>query len=259
MSFLSDDGRCQFLAEFAYNGADFFGVQEQKNLKTVLGTLRQRIELVYPNPVRCLFVAARTDRGVHALHNCATFYVHHPVDTKALIRGVETFRDDGLYAVRIRQVDKKVHARAGVGKIYRYTIIDGCEQPEQSSDGFAWSLTPTLDLEKMREAAAYLVGEQDFSSLRGGGCQAGTTVKHMYAITIARINKNLVTIEISGQSFLRRMIRNMVGLLVEIGAGLRDPLCVPAILAEKNRLAAGIMAPAQGLLLMRVLLNHGLD
>src|SRR5262245_21369366 len=220
--------RIQFLVEFAYNGADFFGVQEQANLKTVLGALRSRIEHASLQRARCLFAAARTDRGVHALHNCATFYVYDPLDKKEFIRLVETVRPDGLLAVTIQHVENKTHARAGYGKIYRYTILDDRDDSLLLTHPFASSIAPKLNLDAMINAAKHLIGEMDFSSLRGGDCQAGTVVKKIYDIKIFRADPETIIIEIAGQSFLRKMIRNMVGLLVEIGVGLRTPSCIPS-------------------------------
>jgi tRNA pseudouridine38-40 synthase len=250
------DDRYQFLVEFAYNGAHFYGVQEQPNLKTVLGTLRERIESASDQRASCLFVAARTDRGVHALHNCATFYLKPPLDASVLMKLVAMPRADGLSAVSIKRVEKKVHARAGSGKIYRYTIIDDTWLLDEVTNQFAWVIAPKLCVERMQQAAKYLVGEMDFSSLRGGGCQAGSTIKHVYYVNVARIDNGAIIIEISGNSFLRKMIRNMVGLLVEVGAGFRSSDCIPSVLAEKSRQAAGIMTPAHGLMLVKVLLNH---
>lgn len=254
MNFFHDDNRYQFLAEFAYNGAHFYGVQEQKNLKTVLGALRQRVLNACGQSPACLFVAARTDRGVHALHNVATFYVRPPLDINLFIEQVQKQEDDGLLGLSIKHVDKKVHARSGRGKIYRYTIYDGLGFADQQPFPYAWAVAPFLDKNRMQEAAYHMAGMKDFSSLRGGGCQAGTAVKEIYRISVKRMASGVVTIEVVGNAFVRKMIRNMVGLLVEVGAGFRPPTSIPAILAAKDRKVAGIMAPAHGLMLVRVLM-----
>src|SRR5580704_1481635 len=130
--------RHQFLVEFAYQGQDFFGVQEQVGLNTVLGMLRKRIEQASGQRARCLFVAARTDKGVHALHNCATFYLKPPMDICQFTKTITTDRADGLLDVTIREVDRRVHARAGKGKIYRYMLIDGVEPSEHIFHQGAW-------------------------------------------------------------------------------------------------------------------------
>lgn len=244
--------RVQFLAKFAYVGDSFFGVQEQPKVSTVLGALRRRIEHEAAQRARALYVAARTDRGVHALENYATFYVKKPVDEENLIRGVMADAKDGLLGVKLMRVSPRVHARGNArGKIYRYSILD-CTQDFQAVHPFAWQVAPALSVYAMQQASVHLVGEHDFSSLRGGGCQAGSPVKTIFQVRCERTSSGMIEIEIAGNGFLRKMIRNLVGLLVEIGAGLRKPECVPVILALKDRNAAGIMAPAHGLCLTRV-------
>jgi tRNA pseudouridine38-40 synthase len=246
--------RYQFLTTLAYDGARFFGVQEQVNLPTVLGALRQRIKESSKEEARCLIASARTDRGVSALNNYATFYLKElaPERINNFIKDVQEHRDDGLYNINLEWVDYHVHARQCSGsKIYRYTIIDA----DKGTSSLAWSIAPKLNIQAMKEAALLLIGEQDFSSLRGGGCEAGSVIKEIYSINITRCESGEILIDIHGNAFLRKMIRNLVGLLVEVGAGLRSPNSVGLILSQKNRQAAGIMAQAQGLCLMSVALQ----
>lgn len=245
--------RAQYLARFAYVGSGFYGVQEQPNFPTVMGAVRRRLESYACQPIKALAVSARTDRGVHALENYATFYLKDPVDSEQLIEDFQACRDDGLYALSLRRVDYRVHARANArNKTYRYTIVDGCDEKELGSGAFAWRVVPHLSIEAMSLAGRHLVGEKDFSSLRGGGCQAHSPIKEIYSVSINRCPSGVIFIEIHGASFLRKMIRNMVGLLVEIGTNLRKPHSMVEILEKKDRRAAGIMAPAHGLCLVRV-------
>jgi tRNA pseudouridine38-40 synthase len=247
--------RAQFLAHFAYLGLPFHGVQEQPHLVTVLGTLRKRIEESAKQRAYALSVTARTDRGVHALHNCATFFLKQPIDPIKVIKEVSAHRQDNLYNVSLIQVPHYVHARGiSNGKYYRYSILDD-SNIIAIANPFVWRIAPRLSVEKMRFAARSLVGEIDFSSLRGAGCTASSPLKTIFDITIIRNAGGLILIDIFGNAFLRKMIRNMVGLLVEIGADLRDPNCIPEILDKKDRKAAGIMAPAHGLCLMAIIPN----
>jgi tRNA pseudouridine38-40 synthase len=251
--------RSSFLISFAYDGAMFVGVQEQRGLKTVLGALRERISAAAGHPARGLFVAARTDRGVHALKNLATFYLVDPICLEDFARQSLSNRDDGLYVIDLKSVSPHVHARGNSrGKTYRYSVIDDCPKPE--ANPWAWQIAPPLNIASMREAALYFLGEQDFSSFRGRGCGAKNPLKNMSKINIFRAAQNqMVIVEITGNAFLRYMVRNMVGILLEIGAGLRKPSDMPTILGAKSREAAGIMAPAHGLCLVKVgfELGHG--
>jgi tRNA pseudouridine38-40 synthase len=244
--------RRQFLLRFAYQGQLFPGVQEQPGLPTVLSALRKRIEIASEDKAHALFVAARTDRGVHALENYATFYIKNIVDISLFSKKLTAHQDDGLYALLVAPVSSKVHARGQArSKIYRYYIKDKIASSNPINN-FRWEIAPKLNIESMRAAARYLIGLHDFSSLRGGGCQAGTPFKEIFFIDINRSASGVIAIEIHGDGFLRKMIRNMVGLLAEIGAGLRLPESTPKILAKKDRNAAGIMAPASGLFLAKI-------
>lgn len=243
----------RFLAEFAYIGSSFHGVQEQPGQCTVLGVLRRRIEESAGAEARSLVAAARTDRGVHALQNFATFSLRAPVDIARFIVEATSYKNDGLLSLVISPVGPKVHARGSArAKTYRYTIKDGILGLCTDDHSLAWEISPYLSIDAMAKAARDLVGKMDFSSLRGGGCQAGSAIKDVMAIMIRRNHSGYILIEITGAGFLRKMIRNMVGLLVEIGAGFRAPDAIRGILKARARNAAGIMAPAHGLCLVSI-------
>lgn len=248
--YLNHHNRHYFTARFAYLGSDFYGVQEQPGLTTVLGTLRLRVrDATGGEGPMGLAVSARTDRGVHALENFATFYLR---DASNFTQAASLPRSDGLMAVKFFPSHRGIHARNTVGKVYRYMIKDNTY-----ADGvFFWGIKPRLSIENMQQAAQYFVGHHDFSSLRGGGCTAGSPIKHLWAVHVWRINEQTVAIEVHGDAFLRRMVRNLVGLLVEVGTGLRKPSDVAHILAERVRSAAGIAAPSHGLTLVRVLSHN---
>jgi tRNA pseudouridine38-40 synthase len=241
--------RCPYLVRFAYRGDRFFGVQEQRALPTVLGALRERIEDAAQQSAHALVAAARTDKGVSALVNFASFYLRPPIDHGAFIARASRDRDDGLFTVVFARASTKTHARGnGSLKTYRYTIRDDRQHPREIGN-FFWEIAPRLSLAAMRFAALDFLGEQDFSSVRGGGCEARTAIKKITSIAIARTARGYIIIDIEGYGFLRNMVRNMVGLFVEIGAGLRQCDAAVGILKEQSREKAGIMAPAHGLML----------
>lgn len=227
------------------------GVQEQPGLRTVLGVLRERILAISGQEARAMNVAARTDRGVHALENYITFYLLNPCDTDAMKNELLKNQSEGLFIIQVQLVSPHVHARGNAkGKLYRYSIVDNCKTVIQES--LAWHIAVAVDVDAMRQASRCLVGEHDFSSFRGGGCGAKNTIKYIKKIDILRVSQYIVIIEIEGSGFLRYMIRNITGLLLEIGAGLRPVEAVQEIVKAKSRLAAGIMAPAHGLCLVKV-------
>ncbi|MCA9507183.1 MAG: tRNA pseudouridine(38-40) synthase TruA [Myxococcales bacterium] len=243
--------RTCFLLSFSYLGEGFLGVQEQPGLRTVLGALRERIEQLAGQKACAMCVAARTDRGVQALDNFVTFYLRNPCDASSTIEGLLRTQEPGLFIKFVKRVSPHVHARANAhGKLYRYTILDNCADTE--TQNLAWHIAPSIDIDAMKKAVLNLIGEHDFSSFRGRRCGAKNPVKYLKKITIARVSQCFVVIEVEGNGFLRYMIRNIVGTLVEVGTGLRNPVDVKNILDAKDRQAAGIMAPAHGLCLVKV-------
>lgn len=249
--------RVQLLLRFGYDGSRFHGLQPQKALPTAGGTLKERLAQAAGQPPRALCFAARTDAGVHALSNLATCWFVGPLDRDALLSALAQPRDDGLLFVRGEVVPAHIHARgAARGKRYRY-VIDQVQAGSSLESPHSWQITPQLDVDRMREAAAFLVGTHDFSSFRGARCAMKNPVKTLSRIHIRGPHplpdaSLRIFIELSGDAFLRKMVRNIVGCLAEVGAGLRTPAEVPGILAAAERQAAGITAPARGLTLLRV-------
>lgn len=264
------DRRTQLLIDFGYDGERFRGLQPQPDQPTAGAALRQRFEDATVTP-KALCWAARTDAGVHALHNIATCWLRdcEPSCVAQVINAVEAARDDGLCDVRVRQVPIDVHARnIGLGKHYRYLIDDrfgDCRSDLYRSDlfpaqdGRSWCVAPTLNAAAMQWAAQALIGEHDFSSFRTRRCNATDPCRRVDQITVTvdaaatRGPGKRIIIDVRGQSFLRHMVRIIAGTLAEIGAGLRAPEAATEILAARSRAAAGITAPARGLCLVEVM------
>jgi tRNA pseudouridine38-40 synthase len=268
--------RAAFLVVFGYDGAPFYGLQPQPDRPTAGGALKTRIEKALGAPPRGLAFAARTDRGVHAWRNVATFWTPAaeggvPLDDNDVARiaaGIMADADDHLRVHAACRVPAHTHARAvGDGKHYRYRIKDS--QPSRAiddgddddgddgdnRDDDAWCVVPALDVDAMREAAVACLGKHDFSSLRGGGCTAGTVEKTITRLDVARGDDGVVVVDVEGDAFLRHMVRNLAGVLAEVGSGWRVATTIPAMLAARHRQAAGLMAPPHGLTLVEVKLR----
>lgn len=254
--------RCQLLLRFGYDGARFRGVQPQApGIPTAGLALRERLTEAAGVPPKALNFAARTDSGVHAIGNLATCYFRDVDEaaTARLLERVQALRDDGLVDVRAYRVPPTVHARGSArGKRYRYTVIDGVAAPLAADDErarHAWLVAPALDVQAMRAAAAHFIGTHDFSSLRAGDCSAASAVKTLARIDVTRVageKTRAISVEVSGNAFLRKMVRNLVGVLVEVGAACRSVDDIDAMLAARVRAAAGLCAPPQGLTLVAV-------
>ncbi len=251
------------LVELAYDGRAFHGVQPQPGLRTVGGALRERVHAHFAQSPSALTFAARTDAGVSAKQNFATFRLRHTpeLDTQlqSFCEGSETssgLPSAGLHIRQIQPVSRKVNARnSSTGKLYSYRIVDTpaglSSLSETSEDGPAWHIAVPLDVARMQQAARELVGQHDFSSFRARGCSAKSPHKILRSISVERRGHG-VLLELEGDNFLRKMVRIICGTLAEAGAGLRSPQSMAEVLACRSRRAAGLTAPAQGLTLMRV-------
>jgi tRNA pseudouridine38-40 synthase len=249
--------RQQFLLFFGYKGDRFYGVQAQVGHATVQSALTERLTLALGDAPKALQFAARTDRGVHGVHNVATCWTKNPINVATLRQTIAAPRDDGLLYVKCYDVDRKVHARGNAtSKFYRYVVESECSDISPTTG--VWKIVPPIRKKHIEEAIACLLGEHDFTSFRGGGCSAGTPIKHIEYFRIkgpfifGNTGSKIYYIDIVANGFLRKMIRNLVGTLVEIGTGLRNPEDMPQILEAKSRARAGLTAPPQGLTLMRV-------
>jgi tRNA pseudouridine38-40 synthase len=254
--------RTQFLVRFGYFGDPFSGVQPLRDRPTAGGALYERLVEAFGVPPKALCFSARTDRGVHALDNMATFFIpDEGAHVSEAARAVERARDDGLTFVRLFAVSRHVHARGTArGKRYRYIVDDMCadaDDPHHPKSLYSWRIAPAVDVDRARSAAALLVGERDFSSFRSGPRTDASPVKHISRITVRgpyalpAVGRRIF-IEVIGDGFLRKMVRNIAGLLVEVGSGWRDVDDIPRILAARDRSALGITAPPGGLTLVEV-------
>ncbi len=234
------------MIRFGYLGSVFHGLQPQPNVPTAGGALLDALSEAAGQKPKALCFAARTDKGVHAMKNVATCWFPEGFNDALFLERLHAMDVPGLRSIHAERVHEKFHARGNAaGKRYSYEI-------NGQDPGTSWQIVPELNLEAMREALTYLVGIHDFQSFRAKGCTAGTTVKTIYE---AQILENPLRVEFVGNSFLRQMIRILVGTLAEIGTGLRPPSAMQEILEAKDRRAAGITAPPQGLTLVEVLMS----
>lgn len=247
------DRRHTLLVELAYEGATFHGVAPQPGYATVSETLQRHLTAVFGVEPRALTFAARTDRGVSAQQNFATCWFRDITAPAELLSRVVV----RLPALQVRSaswVSRQVNARnSAAGKHYRYLIRPGVSKDELETGGAtdAWAVVPPLDVERMQQAARYLVGTHDYSAFRAAGCDGKDPHKTLVAIDVARRGA-YVTVDVQGRAFLRKMVRIIVGTLAEVGAGLRTVDSVSALLHDTHRHHAGLTAPAHGLCLISV-------
>lgn len=233
-----------------YNGHNFYGWQYQEGLATVQGALQEALGKV-ANENIFLHCAGRTDANVHALGQVVHFDTHAKRHIDAWIWGVNAHLPPSIAVRWARQVDYHFHARfTAVARRYRYVIFNHPIRPAILSTRATWHYYP-LDIDRMRDAAAYLIGEQDFSSFRSSQCNSKTPMRNVTDFVIER-RGDFVIFEIEANAFLHHMVRNIAGSLMKIGAGMKEPVWMREVLAAKSRRAAAETAPADGLYLIKV-------
>jgi tRNA pseudouridine38-40 synthase len=261
-----------FKITLAYDGTDFVGWQRQASGTSVQGVLEAALRDLDQREI-AVQAAGRTDAGVHARGQVASFLVARMIDAPALLGALNSRLPDTVRVLAAEQVPETFHARfAATRKTYQYRIWNAavCDPFERR---YAWHLTGTLDTGAMAEAAAVIEGTHDFAAFRAAGGEPLSTVREVFSSRVTAgpaqrprsegvlapglesVPPNraaLITYEITGDGFLRHMVRTIVGSLVEIGRGRRSVPWMADALHSRRREFAGPTAPPHGLVLIAV-------
>lgn len=236
----------------AYDGTDFHGWQRQAGVRTVQEDLEHVLRRILRHPL-AVNGASRTDAGVHARGQVAAVRTSAAIPLENLRRAIGHHLPSDMALVAIAAApDDFQPALHAIGKLYRYRLWAAAHRPlTQLAQRYAWHVWYPLDLERLRAAAARLVGTHDFAAFASQGAPRATTVRTVRRISVCR-RFDEVRIDVEGDGFLYNQVRNMVGTLVEIGRGHWAPERIAAILASRDRRQAGPTAPAHGLCLQWV-------
>ena len=233
-----------------YDGTRYAGWQHQPGLQTIQDCVQKALSAVADHPVTVV-AAGRTDAGVHACAQVAHFETAASRPVRGWVLGANSQLPPDIALNWAMEVEPSFHARhTAQGRSYRYCILRRATRPALLRDRVCWTRA-ALDVEAMHEGAQALVGEHDFTSFRSVECQSTTAMRHVDAISV-KGEGPLAILEISANSYLQHMVRNIAGTLVQVGAGERPPAWVAETLAARDRTRAGITAPASGLYLWRV-------
>lgn len=231
----------------AYDGSNYCGWQIQPNGITVESVLNDALSRITGEEIR-VTGASRTDAGVHARGNIAVFDSNTTIPPERISYAVNTVLPDDVVVIKSEQVPADWHPRyCDSVKTYEYCILNR-EMPDPLRRRETWHVSFDLDVEKMRDAAAYLTGEHDFRSFCSIHTGAKSTVRTVYSIEIEQ-SADIITIRIQGNGFLYNMVRIIAGTLVSVGRGLRTPQDVGDMLEARDREKAEATAPPQGLIL----------
>lgn len=234
-----------------YDGSQLHGWQRQNGQPTVQQHLEEALASLLQHEVK-VAGASRTDAGVHARGQVASFRTDRPIPLHGIRRGLNSLLPGSIAIRDAAEVPEDFHPRfSATGKHYRYTILARPDRSPRWRDR-AWHHAEPLNLHAMHDASRALLGEHDFAAFRAAGCTAKTTMRRVDSITFTRLHPDLLEVDVRGNAFLRMMVRILVGTLTEVGTGRRPVGQVAEILASKDRTKAGITAPPQGLELIAV-------
>lgn len=233
----------------AYDGTNYHGWQIQKNGITIESELNRCLSELLQEPIEVIG-ASRTDSGVHAMGNIAVFDTVNRMPAEKISYALNQRLPEDISIQKSEEVAADWHPRhCESRKSYEYRIYRGLF-PMPVKRLYSLFSYHKYDVNKMREAAAYLEGEHDFKSFCQTGAQVESTVRTIYSVEVLEQGEDLV-IRVCGNGFLYNMVRIIAGTLMEIGQGKRDPMDIYKILEAKDRTAAGPTAPAHGLTLIK--------
>lgn len=239
-----------------YDGTRYVGWQVQLNGRAVQAEVQEALGKLLGAPVE-VTAAGRTDSGVHATGQVVCFDTERALPLKAYWRGLNGLLPQDIAVVRAEEVPPEFDPRRwSRGKRYRYRVSNRSTRSPMRRHTH-WELFAPLQVEAMARAARPLLGRHDFSAFRASDCQAAHALREVRKLEVTGVAGDEVCFVVEGTAFLKHMVRNLVGTLVEVGKGRRPEAWVAEVLASKDRNQAGPTAPPQGLVLEEVFYGDG--
>jgi len=234
-----------------YEGTRYVGWQLQPNGPSIQAEVERALSTLHKS-ARRVTAAGRTDAGVHARGQVVSFPEARPLPLDAYVKGMNTLLPADI-AVRAASLEPDGFdaRRSARGKRYRYSILN-VETRAPLTRHFAWQIFRPLDVAAMQEAARPLVGRHDFAAFQAADCEAHHAVREVRRLEVTGEGRGQIAIVAEATAFVKHMVRNFVGTLVEVGAGKRDPASMARLLESLDRTQAGATAPAHGLCLEEV-------
>lgn len=234
-----------------YDGTRYVGWQVQPNGQSVQAEVERALATLHKAPRR-VTAAGRTDAGVHARGQVVSFPEERPLPVKAYVQGMNALLPADV-AVRSATVEPDGFdaRRSARGKRYRY-VVENLHTRAPLGRLQAWQVFHRLDVEAMRAAAVHLVGRHDFAAFQASDCACDHAVREVRRLEVLGEPGGRIEVVIEATAFVKHMVRNIVGTLVDVGRGKRDPGSMVDLLRGRDRTAAGRTAPPQGLFLEEV-------
>lgn len=240
----------RYRIDFSYDGTNYNGYQLQPNLRTVQNELEKAASYLNRQNYTSVQSSGRTDKGVHALNQVAHFDMDVQIPLEKIKRGLNSNLPNDIHIIKVMKVSNNFHARFSVKKKeYIYRINTGEYNPMMRN--YIYQYNRELDISKMREAILYFEGTHDFTSFVSSEDEREDKVRTIYKTNIKEKNE-IIEISFQADGFMKYQVRNMVGILIEIGNGKKIISDVEMILKRKDRKISIKTAPAEGLYLKKV-------
>jgi tRNA pseudouridine38-40 synthase len=240
-----------FKLTIEYDGTGFAGWQRQADMPTIQGSLEQVLSRILNQPIT-LAGSGRTDAGVHARGQVASFCADTAMDPQVLKKGVNSLMKHPIVLTDCVRVSHDFHAQySAVSKEYHYYVLNR-ETPCAIGRNYVWHIHRPLDLKTMNRCCREICGTHDFKSFENTGSPRRSTLRTVFMARMERLDNDRLIFKIRADGFLKNMVRNLMGTLVDAGHGKLTPRMFERILSGRNRSLAGATAPARGLFLHQV-------
>ena len=234
-----------------YDGSQYHGWQRQQGVLTIQEVLESSLAIMLREPIS-VRASGRTDAGVHARGQVVSFYCHTRLQPEAIQRGLNSLLPPDLAVLRAEELPNSFHARFSAhSKRYEYRILNR-QVSSPLARRYVWHVRRPLALAPMRQCLQQIIGVQDFAAFMASGSAVTSTERHMYRAQLHCPTPEELVFTFEANGFLRHMVRNLIGSLVEVGKGKWTPQHFAAVLAGRDRRRAGMTAPAHGLYLVEV-------
>jgi tRNA pseudouridine38-40 synthase len=240
-----------FKLTLEYDGSQYHGWQRQLGVLTIQEVLESRLEIILGGPIKTR-ASGRTDAGVHARGQVINFYGRTSLTPEEIQRALNSLLPGDIVVLHAEEVVDAFHARfSATAKTYEYRILNRAA-PSALERRFAWHIRKPLEWSAMTECLESIIGLHDFSAFMGSGSPVKSTERCIFRAVLEALDTHHFIFSFEANGFLKHMVRNLVGTLVEVGKGKLTPEDFEDILASRDRRQAGMTAPAHGLYLVSV-------
>lgn len=249
---MTAEARHNFKLVLEYDGSCYHGWQRQRGVLTIQEVIESRLEIMLRKPVH-VRASGRTDAGVHAKGQVVNFHAHTRMQATEVMQGLNSLLPADIVVLHAEEAPDSFHARFSArSKIYEYRILNR-PQPSALERNRVWHIRYELDMPAVEQCLQLITGRHDFSAFMGAGSSVKSTERWVYRAQLRVPEPRHAVFVFEADGFLKYMVRNLVGTLVDVGKGKLTPTAFNEVLAGRDRRLAGMTAPAHGLCLVAVI------